>query len=59
MMRNTQQKRDLLRELDARRLGPEASAAAAAQAPAGQRSLNVVSAVGSGSQVIFGVLTFR
>jgi hypothetical protein len=55
MMRNTQQQRDLLRELDARRLGPEASAAAATQAPARQRSLNAVSAIGSGAQVVFGV----
>jgi hypothetical protein len=55
MMTNTQQKRDLLRELGARRLGPAAPAAAGAQAPASQRSLNAVSALASGSQVVFGV----
>ena len=49
------QKRDLLRELGARGLGPEAPAAAGTQTPARQRSLNVVSALGSCSQVVFGV----
>ena len=55
MMTSTQQVRDQLGELDARRLGPEASAAAGTQTPARQRSLNAVSAVGSGAQVVFGV----
>jgi hypothetical protein len=55
MLRDTQQKRDLLRELDARRLGPEAPAAAGTQTATRQRSLNVVSALASGSQVVFGV----
>jgi hypothetical protein len=55
MIKNTQQKRDLLRHLDARRLGPLAPAAAGTQAPARQRSLNPVSALASCSQVVFGV----
>ena len=49
------QKRDLLRELGARGLGPEAPTAAGTQTSARQRSLNVVSALGSCSQVVFGV----
>jgi hypothetical protein len=55
MMANTQQIRDQLRELDTRRLGPEAPAAAGTQTPAGQRSLTAVSALASGAQVVFGV----
>jgi hypothetical protein len=55
MIKNTQQKRDLLRHLDARRLGPLAPAAAGTRAPARQRSLNAVSALASCSQVVFGV----
>jgi len=47
--------RDLLRELGAGLLGPEAPAAAGTQAPARQRSLNAVSALASCSQVVFGV----
>jgi hypothetical protein len=54
-MKNSQQKRDLLRDLDARRLGPQVPAAAGTQTPARQRSLNAVSALGSCSQVVFGV----
>jgi hypothetical protein len=55
MIKTTQQKRDLLRHLDARRLGPLAPAAAGTRAPARQRSLNAVSALASCSQVVFGV----
>jgi hypothetical protein len=51
----SRQKRDLLHELGARGLGPEPPAAAGTQAPARQRSLNAVSALGSCSQVVFGV----
>jgi hypothetical protein len=47
--------RDLLRELDARGLPPEAPAAAGTQAAARQRSVNVVSALGSCSQAVLGV----
>jgi len=49
------QKRDLLRELGARGLGPETPAPAGTQAPARQRSLNAISALGTCSQVVFGV----
>jgi hypothetical protein len=55
MIKTTPQTRDLLRHLDARRLGPLAPAAAGTQAPARQRSLNPVSALASCSQVVFGV----
>lgn len=55
LIENTQQKRDLLRELDARRPGPQAPTAAGTQTPASQRSQTAVSALGSGSQVVFGV----
>jgi hypothetical protein len=55
MMTNTRRKRDQLRELDARRLGPLAPAAAGTQTPARQRSLSAVSALASGAQVVFGV----
>jgi hypothetical protein len=51
----SRQKRDLLRKLGARNLGPEAPAAAGTQAPARQRSLAAVSALASCSQVVFGV----
>jgi hypothetical protein len=55
MIRSTQQKRDLLRELDARRLGLETPAAAGTQTPGRQRSVNAVSALASCAQVVFGV----
>ena len=55
MMNITQQNRDQLRELDARRLGPEAPTAAGTQPPASHRSLNTVAALASGAQVVFGV----
>jgi hypothetical protein len=53
--KTSRHKRDLLRELGARGLGPEDSAAAGTQAPASQRSLNALSALASCSQVVFGV----
>jgi hypothetical protein len=49
-------KRDRLRELGVRGLGPEAQApAAGTQAPARQRSVDAVSALGSCAQVVLGV----
>jgi hypothetical protein len=48
-------KRDLLRELGVRGLGPEVPAGAGTQAPARRRSLTAVSAFASCSQLVFGV----
>jgi hypothetical protein len=53
--KSSRQKRDQLRELGARGLGPEAPAAAGTQPPARQPVLNAVSALGSCSEVFFGV----
>lgn len=55
MMKNTQQIRDLLRDLDASRPGPQAPAATGTQTSARQRSPTAVSALASCSQVVFGV----